>query len=875
MLEWIISSAVLTATVIALRFTLKGKISLRLQYLLWLPVLLRLLIPVNIGSTGLSIGNLTQRAAETETAQVVSALSDLPLPGKSYQAAYEEVAKEYAKQGIDIEELPVSEYESVDYEIMARMSGSRSIRDIIQIVWIVGIAAVGLVLIVSNIRFAVKLKKSRHHMEAQSGVLPVYILTDIDTPCLFGLFRPAIYLTEAAAADDSYLRHSLCHELTHYRHGDHIWGLLRGVCLALHWYNPLIWWAAALSRKDAELACDEATVKSLGESERAAYGRTLIEMTCEKRPALLLTATTMTGSGHSIRERLTLLTKKPKTALITLITVLLVISVAAGCTFTGAKKNESSLTPDTVTMAQMLSSGPPCPPITDSETVAHLWELYRSFSFDGTTEEIGRENAWSICVGFTDSATGESESFTIFQGGLCTLGGDLETYHILHDGAAVYQEFLRYYKENLEGSIILDVGSGLPSPVLDYAVSYTQALLGYYTNELGYAINEAKITGLTPISTGTAGTDSGINMYLLECRFRAADPAAVKLVGGMQMEGDCITEWGSTGQPYLLLRWEMINGEELWERIGATNTLTLQEEFSTPEMLEKYGNMYTAAAMELYAQHSSDSSPEVLLIGFSAEAEGSYEEIGRQWAEAFVAQHLSLPPEHPLYSRSAAVLHCSLNMESLLTDPKALVFGMSFVFDAANADAFARCYVDAEPLTDAAYPQYAGWMRFGCFVSLKDSGNGKWSCIDAGSGGYGGWGYLNYDEVDQVDFRMNSMLAGEEDIPENLLRVLPFVDLMRLSADKREKLFAFLDRYCLSEGQVYGPEESRLWKDVYPEDQSYRDLYVMLAALNADGKCSEDFSAILQKQRRYDPASFESSLGALTQAQRKGIEKLI
>ena len=730
MLEWIISSAVLIATVIALRFTLKGKISLRLQYLLWLPVLLRLLIPVNIGSAGLSIGNLMQRAAETETAQVVSALSDTKLPGKSYRVAYEEVAQEYAEKGIDIEELPVSEYESVDYEIMARMSGSRSIRDIIQIVWIVGIAAVGLVLIVSNIRFAVKLKKSRHRTEAQSGVLPVYISTDIDTPCLFGLFRPAIYLTEAAAADDSYLRHSLCHELTHYRHGDHIWGLLRGVCLALHWYNPLIWWAAALSRKDAELACDEATVKSLGESERAAYGRTLIEMTCEKRPALLLTATTMTGNGHSIRERITLLTKKPKTALVTLIAVLLVISLAAGCTFTGANRNESSLTPDTVTMAQLLSSGPPCPPITDAETVAHLWELYRSFSFDGTTEEIGKENAWSICVGFTDSATGESESFTIFQGGLCTLGGDLETYHILHDGAALYREFLQYYKMNL------------PS----------------------------------------------------------AEPSPVQISG-----------------------------------------------------------------------HSN----EILLLGFSAEAEGSYEEIGRQWAEAFVAQHLSLPPEHPLYSRSAAVLHCSLNMESLLSDPKALVFGMSFVCDAANADAFARCYVDAEPLTDAAYPQYGGWMRFGCFVSLKDSGNGKWSCIDAGSGGYGGWGYLNYDEVDQVDFRMNNMLAGEEDIPENLLRVLPFVDLTRLSADKREKLFAFLDRYCLSEGQVYGPEKSRLWRDVYPEDQSYRDLYVMLAALNADGKCSEDFSAILQKQRRYDPASFESSLGALTQAQRKGIEKLL
>ena len=94
MLEWVISSAVLTALVIALRFVLKGKISLRLQYALWALVLLRLLVPVSFGSTGLSVGNLTQKAAETEPIKIVSALSQLELPRMTYNAAYSEVAKE-------------------------------------------------------------------------------------------------------------------------------------------------------------------------------------------------------------------------------------------------------------------------------------------------------------------------------------------------------------------------------------------------------------------------------------------------------------------------------------------------------------------------------------------------------------------------------------------------------------------------------------------------------------------------------------------------------------------------------------------------------------------------------------------------------------
>ena len=57
MLEWIISSSVLIAIVIALRFALKGKISLRLQYALWALVLVRLLLPVSVGSSSMSIMN--------------------------------------------------------------------------------------------------------------------------------------------------------------------------------------------------------------------------------------------------------------------------------------------------------------------------------------------------------------------------------------------------------------------------------------------------------------------------------------------------------------------------------------------------------------------------------------------------------------------------------------------------------------------------------------------------------------------------------------------------------------------------------------------------------------------------------------------------
>lgn len=46
----------------------------------------------------------------------------------------------------------------------------------------------------------------------------------------------------------------------------------------------------------------------------------------------------MTGSGNGIKERIVLLAKRPKTALYTLIAVILIAVIAMGCTFTGAPK---------------------------------------------------------------------------------------------------------------------------------------------------------------------------------------------------------------------------------------------------------------------------------------------------------------------------------------------------------------------------------------------------------------------------------------------------------------------------------------------------------------------------------------------------------
>lgn len=334
-MQWIVSSSVLILVVIALRYVLRGKLSLRMQYALWLLVLVRLLVPVSFGASDLSVMNAVPERAPTVQQgiyrqDIVGERNDAPanvgtvgIPAQSMN----EAAPPNLVQNVTTATVTAPTVEKTDWARIAKT------------VWLAGAAALGLVFLAVNLRFGKKLRRSRERVEETDACLPVYESGETDTPCLFGVAKPSIYVTPDTRTEAETLRYALAHEQTHYRHGDNLWAVLRGVCLALHWYNPLVWWAAELSRRDAELACDEATIRRIGESERAAYGRTLIRMTCEKRPALLVTATMMTDSGKGLKERISLLVKKPKTAAYTAVAVLLIAGLSVACTFTGGREN--------------------------------------------------------------------------------------------------------------------------------------------------------------------------------------------------------------------------------------------------------------------------------------------------------------------------------------------------------------------------------------------------------------------------------------------------------------------------------------------------------------------------------------------------------
>lgn len=347
MMQWIITSSLLILAVLLIRALGRNKLSARVRYALWALVLLRLLIPGSVGASAFSVLNFVpEETAVQQIRQEMTAddrqhhtiqKSELPVTSDNTDTS-DAFTPSDTSQTTQMSVATQSNESTVQYETTEQSEENRLKNGNPALaVWVLGMVVVGCVFAVSNLRFAAKLRRSRRLI--QQDEVPIYETSAIETPCLFGFLRPAVYVTTEALADERALGHVLAHELTHYRHKDHIWSLLRCMCVTLHWYNPLVWVAAFVSQQDAELACDEGTIRRIGEGERTLYVRTLLELTCVGYKGMLTAATSMTGNRSTLKNRVLRIVTNPKMPKIA-IPILLVLALVIGLVvFTGEKKD--------------------------------------------------------------------------------------------------------------------------------------------------------------------------------------------------------------------------------------------------------------------------------------------------------------------------------------------------------------------------------------------------------------------------------------------------------------------------------------------------------------------------------------------------------
>ena len=306
MLKEVLTVSALIAVVLLVRAIFKNRVPKRMIYCLWLVVLLKLCLPGTLFS--LPVLPAEKLVAPTQ-------ISELP-------AQTTPVIQQPA-QTVMQPQTPAQQQVSPAHETAKPAAKPLTTAQILQIAWFSGSALLGLWLFGAWAVFTIRLHRDRRFLGKRGGTC-IYVSGAVKSPCLAGLI-PAVYLTEdVLQADEAEL--ILRHELTHLRHLDFLWSLCRTAAVTVYWWNPFIWLAAICSKRDAELACDEAVAAKLPESKRLAYARAILAQAPRKTAALSL-------AGPPVKERILFLTKKQRTSVLCVILALLLVVSATGCSF--------------------------------------------------------------------------------------------------------------------------------------------------------------------------------------------------------------------------------------------------------------------------------------------------------------------------------------------------------------------------------------------------------------------------------------------------------------------------------------------------------------------------------------------------------------
>lgn len=280
------------------------------QYVLWVGVLLVMVVPVSV-----KVPALVQPLQEKQVVQTV------PLP---------------AEQTMTEQPVPVDTVEAPAGEILPFTEETAlppiSWWDVLAVIWVLGaLGSLGYRL-TGYFRFGRYIRRTGKPMEL-AGVpkrLRVCKTSAAVSPMVMGMIRPVLILPETALTE-SRLPYVLRHELVHYRRGDIFWRWLAVLATSIHWFNPVVYVAAAQMQEACEISCDWCVVRSMEQAKRDDYMRVILELLAEAMAKKQILTTQMASEKKQLQRRFTMIRNQKPVGMKKLL-----LSVCVGTALLGA-----------------------------------------------------------------------------------------------------------------------------------------------------------------------------------------------------------------------------------------------------------------------------------------------------------------------------------------------------------------------------------------------------------------------------------------------------------------------------------------------------------------------------------------------------------
>lgn len=287
------------------------------SYALWLPVLIRLVLPFSFISS-ISFFNMLK--------------PDKGVGGMGMEYIPKDIGF-MVKPSIDVGITELNNSVNTSLPIATPMMSANPMQilmDIYCFIWIAGIAALLIYSVTSYIRLLNKIKT------ATLVKNNIFETDRIVTPFVCGFIRPKIYIP--AGISERELSYVIEHEQAHIKRFDYIIKPVAFLVLIIHWFNPLMWLSFVLMSKDMEMSCDESVLGKLGNDIKGSYANSLLGLSV-KRSGLLAGSPLAFGES-SIKSRIkNILAFKKPAFWVTALSVVLIAWLIAGFTANPEGKN--------------------------------------------------------------------------------------------------------------------------------------------------------------------------------------------------------------------------------------------------------------------------------------------------------------------------------------------------------------------------------------------------------------------------------------------------------------------------------------------------------------------------------------------------------
>ncbi|KFL63267.1 M56 family metallopeptidase [Bacillus cereus ATCC 10876] len=293
MIETSIMASILVGLILCIKVLFRNKLTPRWQYMLWIILIIRLVLPWSPDSSYSIYSVLTYKS------------DDAFISSQNPVASF--LTKERMQELKDIDNKKLLTKEDT-YTTSSTKTGqvnktqthsneddeTISFYTIFIYIWLTGVILLSVATFVMNRRLLLYIKKQpvitdekivqifekcKQSMSVQRNI-PLLVSGKVSSPTVLGFIKPKLLLStiHMKILDEQQLRYIFHHELAHIKRRDVGVNWLMHGLLILNWFNPILWYAYSCMREDQELACDALALTYIDSEEQIAYGHTIISL---------------------------------------------------------------------------------------------------------------------------------------------------------------------------------------------------------------------------------------------------------------------------------------------------------------------------------------------------------------------------------------------------------------------------------------------------------------------------------------------------------------------------------------------------------------------------------------------------------------------